>query len=151
MLTILEKADLLMNVEIFREVRTQSLARVAAIAEEVSCGAHQRLYNENEPPDFLFVLLEGEVVLSGHGRAERRLTRFHIPGALAVLANKPHAETAIASRPGRALCIGQQALFDAMAEDFNITRGILRALVTIASSRGWIAAPGTSGIMEIRK
>jgi len=135
MLTILEKADLLQSAEIFREVRTQSLARVAAITEEVSFHARQRLYSENESPDFLLFLLEGEVMLAGKEVPEQRLTRSQTAGALAVLANRPQSETAVTSSPVRALRISQQALFDAMAEDFHITRGILRTLVSMAATR----------------
>jgi putative ABC transport system ATP-binding protein len=136
MLTILEKADLLQSAELFSEVRTQSLARVAAISSEVCFEARQRLFSENDAPDALFLFLEGEVILTRNGTVERKLSRFHAAGALAVLANKPQMETVVATQPVRALRIGQEALFDAMAEDFNITRGILRALVAMASGRG---------------
>ena len=140
MLTILEKADLLQSAELFGEVRTQSLARVAAISAEVSFDARQRLFSENDPPDVLFVVLEGEVTLTRNGTVERKLSKFHSPGALAVLANQPQMETATAGQTVRALRIGQEALFDAMAEDFNITRGILRALAAMVSSRPESAA-----------
>jgi CRP-like cAMP-binding protein len=128
MLTILERVDLLQTADFFRDVRTQSLARVAAVMREVSFEARQKLYNESEAPDALFIVLEGEVSLTRTGSAERRLSRPQAAGALAVLANRPHMEAATAAQRVRTLRIGQEALFDAMAEDFNITRGILRAL-----------------------
>ncbi|MBZ5497349.1 MAG: cyclic nucleotide-binding domain-containing protein [Acidobacteriia bacterium] len=135
MLTILEKADLLQSAEIFCEVRTQSLARVAAVAQEVHFEAHQRLYGEHEVADALYVFLDGEVSLTRGGAPERKLARFQVAGALALLANQPQREAAVATQAGRALRIGQQSLFDAMAEDFNITRGILRALAGMAAAR----------------
>jgi CRP-like cAMP-binding protein len=134
MLTILEKVDLLQNAEMFREVRTQSLARVAGIAQETVFEAHQRLFSENETADSLFVLLEGEVALTRPGSEERRLTRLRVPGAMALFADQPQTETAIATQPVRALRIRQQELFDAMAEDFNITRGILRSLAALSTT-----------------
>ena len=142
MLTILEKADFLQSAEIFCEVRTQSLARVAAIAQEVHFEARQRLFNENEAADAMFVFLEGEVTLTRGGTGERRLSRFQAAGALALLANLPQIETATASQPVRALRIGQQTLFDAMAEDFNITRGVLRALAGTAMGQSAVPAAG---------
>ncbi len=136
MLTVLEKVDLLQNVEIFREVRTESLARVAGIAQEISFDAHQLLYAEHEAADAMFVLLEGEAVLVRSGREESRLAGFQAAGARALLADRPQAETARAVGPVRALRIGQQDLHDIMAEDFHVTRGILRALIdTAAASR----------------
>ena len=135
MLTILEKADLLQSVEIFRDIRTQSLARVAAIAEEVHFEAHQRLFMENEAADAMFVILAGEVALTRGGIEERKLTESQIAGALALVANQPQAETAAATQMVHALRISQQDLFDAMTEDFGITRGILRSLAVKAADR----------------
>jgi len=133
MLTILEKVDVLQNAEIFRDVPTKSLARVAGVAQETGFKARQRLYSENEAADSLYVLLEGEVALTRPGSEERRRTRFQVAGALALLADRPQMETATAIQAVRALHIRQQDLFDAMAEDYNITRGILRALAALAT------------------
>ncbi len=134
MLTVLEKVDLLQNVEIFKSVRTESLARIAAIAQEISFEASQVLYGENEAPDTMFALLDGEVVLVRAGHEELKLGEFQTAGAWALLAERPHSETARAARPTRALSIDQQDLFDVMAEDFHITRGVLRALITMVQS-----------------
>ncbi len=130
MLSILETVDLLQNAEMFREMRTQSLARVAGFAQEMFLDPPQKLFSENESADALFVLLEGEVALAGPGRPERRLGGMQVAGALALLADQPQPETSIATQPVHALRIRQKDLFDAMAEDFNITRGILRALAS---------------------
>jgi CRP-like cAMP-binding protein len=135
MLTILEKADLLQRAEFFCEVRTQSLARVAAIAQEIRFEEHQRLYGQDEAADDMFIILEGEVTLSPAGPEAGKLGALQPAGVLALLANQPHGETATASRPVRALRIGQQDLFDAMAEDFGITRGIMRFLAGLAAAR----------------
>jgi CRP/FNR family transcriptional regulator, cyclic AMP receptor protein len=135
MLTILEKADLLQSVEIFCEVRTQSLARVAAIAQEVHFDARHRLFGEDEAADAMYVFLDGEVTLSRAGAEVRKLNRFQMAGSLALLANQAQAETAIAGQPVQALRISQLDLFDAMAEDFNIARGVLRALARMAAGR----------------
>jgi len=133
MLTTLEKVDLLQNSEIFREVRTQSLARVAGIAQEILLEPRQRLFTENETPDSLYVLLEGEAAVARPGREERKLGGMQVAGALALLADQLQTETSIATQPVRALRIRQKDLFDAMAEDFNITRGVMRALASLAA------------------
>jgi CRP-like cAMP-binding protein len=128
MLTILEKTDLLQSVNIFREIRTQSLAQVAAVAREISFDPHQALFAEHEAAESMFVILEGKVTVSHNGIEDVSLGKFQVAGALAVLADQPHTETAAAALPVCALCISQQDLFDAMSEDFGITRGILRCL-----------------------
>lgn len=136
MLTVLEKVDLLQHAEIFREVRTESLARVATIAQEVGFEPLHPLFNENEAADAMFVLVEGEVMLTCSGREGNKLSEFQVAGALSVLAERAHTETAIAVRPTQALRINQQDLYEAIAEDVNIARGLLRALVRIVSGIG---------------
>ncbi len=133
MLTILEKVNILQKVPIFHGVRTESLARVAAIAQEVSYDAREQLYRENDAADSMFVLLEGEVTVLRNGQEAQKLGANQVVGALAMLANQPQPESAVATRPTRALQIDQQEFYDAMAEDFNITRGILRALASTAA------------------
>lgn len=133
MLTIMEKVDLLQNVEMFRGIRTQSLARVAAIAQEVDFEPQRKLFAEHEAADALFVILEGAVSLSRGAGGSVEAGRSQVAGAFSLLADQPHAETAVVTLPARLLRIGQQDLFDAMSEDFGVTRGILRALVGAAA------------------
>jgi CRP-like cAMP-binding protein len=136
MLTILEKVSLLQKAPIFQGIRTESLARVAAIAEEVSYEARQLLFRENDAADALFVLLEGEVTLLRNGQETQKLGANQVVGALALLAGEPHAESAVATRPTQALQIDEQEFYDAMAEDFNIAREIMRALTRLAVGAG---------------
>ncbi len=133
MLTVLEKVDVLQKAPIFKEVRTESLARIAAIAQEVSLEKRHLLYRENNAADTLFVVLEGEVALLNDGREDKRLGANEVVGVLALLAGEHHRQSAMTTQPTRALEIDQQELFDAMAEDFNITRGMVRALVRLLS------------------
>ncbi len=134
MLTILEKVSFLQNVPLFHHVRTESLTRVASVAQEVNYEERQALYRENEAADCMFVLLEGEVALVRDGQETRKLAPPDVAGALPLLADESQPDSALATRPTRVLQIDQQDFFDAMAEDFHITRGILRALVRPAAT-----------------
>jgi CRP-like cAMP-binding protein len=51
----------------------------------------------------------------------------------AFLAGDSEPESAIATQPVCALRLDQEDLYDAMAEDFNLTRGILQAVVRWAA------------------
>ncbi len=135
MLTALEKVDLLQNVRIFSKIQTESLVRIATIAQEVLFEDHQPLFNENDAADAMFVMLDGEVLVTHLGREEYKLSGFQVLGALALLAEGMQTVTASAIRPTRALRIGCQDLYDAMAEDIGVVRGILHALV------GMVQAP----------
>lgn len=133
MLTVLEKVDLLQKVPMFHGVRTESLARVAALAQEVSFEARQMLFSENEAADTMFLLLEGEIALMSNEQQNHTVGANQLVGALALLAGEPRPATAVAVKPSRALQIDQQEFYEAMAEDFNITRGVLRALVRLGA------------------
>lgn len=128
MLSVLEKVDLLRGASIFQEIPTQSLVRIAVIANEMSWASRQMLYQEGSPADSLFFLLEGEVQLLRSGTAAQRRGHSELLGTLAALTGGIHTETATASQSTRALQIDTEDLFDALAEDFNVTRGIVKAL-----------------------
>ncbi len=132
-LSILEKVDLLRKGAIFERAPTPSLVRVAAIGSEVSYSTGHILYQEDSPADLMFFLLEGEVDLLQAGNKIQRQGPDQVIGALALLTEGTHTESAVATRPVRALQIGREDLFDAMAEDFGLTRGILKALAAIAT------------------
>jgi len=129
MLTTIEKVNVLQKAPVFAGVRTESLARVAAIAREVSCDARQPLFRENDAADTMFLILEGRVALARDGKEPQEVGAGELLGAMPLLAGESHAQSAVATQSVRALQIEQQDLYDAMAEDFNITRGVLRALV----------------------
>ena len=54
-------------------------------------------------------------------------------GALAMLAGTSQPDTALATQPARALLIGRQDFYDLMADDFNLTQGLLRMLARKAA------------------
>jgi CRP-like cAMP-binding protein len=133
MLTTLEKVDLLQKAALFQSIPTESLARVAAIAQEVNWNTRQFLFLEDDPPEAMFILLEGQVEILRTGQEGRKVGPNQVVGALALLADEPEPESAMADQPSRTLRIDQQDFYEALGEDFNITRGILRALVHLVA------------------
>lgn len=129
MLTLLEKVDLLQKAAIFREIRTESLARVAAVAQEANYAARHSLFRENDSADVMFFLIEGEVTVLRGGLECGKLRPPEVVGVLPLLAGKPEPESAVATQPLRVLRVDQQDFYEVMAEDFEVTRGILRTLV----------------------
>lgn len=133
MLTVMEKVDELQKLGFFQAVRSESLAQLAMVARESSYEAGQVLYGENQAAESLFVIVEGELALSRNGQACGKVGCHELTGALPMLAGQQHQETAIATVPTRALVIDEQAFYDTVADDFNFTRGVMRALARSAS------------------
>jgi CRP-like cAMP-binding protein len=84
----------------------------------------------------MFVLLEGEVALLHNGKETRKAGPYEVAGALPLLAGGSQPESAVAGQAVHALRIDQHDFYDVMAEDFSLTRGILRALVGLAAGGG---------------
>ncbi len=133
MLTLLEKVDILQKVPLFQGIRTESLARVAAVAQEAAFEPRQTLFRENDSPDSMFVVMEGAVTILRDGREIRKAGPTDLVGALALLAGSSQPESALAAGPVRTLKVDQQDFYDVLAEDFDVTRGILKALVGLAA------------------
>lgn len=133
MLTLLEKVSFLQKAPIFQGIRTESLARVAAVAHEVNFDPRQTLFRETDNADTMFFLLDGEVTVLQNGLEKQKLGPHEVVGVLPVLSGEPYPTSAVAAQPVRALRIDQQDFYDVLAEDFDVTRGILKALVGLAT------------------
>jgi CRP-like cAMP-binding protein len=133
MLTLLEKVSLLQKSALFQAIPTESLGRVAAVAFETSFELRQTLVREADNPDTMFVLLEGEVAELRNGQEKKKMGPYEVVGIMAVLAGDPYPTSAVATQPVQALRIDQQDFYDVLAEDFDVTRGILKALVSLAT------------------
>lgn len=133
MLTVLEKVDLLRKSAMFCDVPTPGLARVAAIASAITFAPNQTLYVEDTVADSMFFLLEGEVELVHSGGKIGTDRRGQVLGALALLSDETYTESAQATQPTQVLRIDRQEFFDTMAEDFDVTRGVLKALASVAA------------------
>jgi len=135
MMTILEKVDVLRRTEVLRQIRTESLARVAAMAREREHQPQEALYAENHAADRFFVVTHGEVALLRSGTEHERRGPSSVLGILGALSEGPYRETAMALTPVHTLQIDQQDLLDLMDTDSHISRGILKGLITHFNSR----------------
>ena len=133
MLTLLEKVSLLQKAPHFQGIRTESLARVAAIAHEANFEPRHTLFRENDNPDTMFVVLEGEISVLQNGQEKKKLKPYEVAGIMAVLASEPYSSSAVASQAVKTLRIDQQDFYDVLSEDFGVTRGILKALVGLVA------------------
>jgi hypothetical protein len=133
MLSLLEKVDLLRNARLFEPLPTQSLVRVAAIAQELNWGPHQAVYHEGSRAESILMVLEGEVELIRAGKVLAKIGPNQAPGALAALSSGRHSESAVVSQPTRALRMDREEFFEAMADDFRVAQGIVKALAGMAT------------------
>jgi hypothetical protein len=126
----IEKVFLLQRVDVFREVRSDHLALLAGVAQEVDAAAGTVLLREQDIPDALYVVVRGEVtlrVVGGHTVTVNDGAGF---GALGLIGERPAMLTATVPGPGsvRLLRITRPALADLLVDAPELAVALLRGM-----------------------
>jgi len=146
MLSIVEKVIFLQNVDVFSEVPTEQLAYLAAIAEELSCEADERLYGEDEPSDCMYLVLEGAVRLHRGATVITTARTKEAFGTWALFDDEPRVVSATCVEPARLLRVDKDDFIEVLADNVQITQGVLKAIVRRLRALGRaVAAPPSGG------
>jgi CRP-like cAMP-binding protein len=141
MLSIVEKVIFLQNVDVFAEIPSEQLSYMAAIAEELSFSAGDKVYEADQPSDALYVVLDGKVRLH-RGDEEITVAQSSEPfGTWALFDDTPRVATATAAEDTRVLCIDRDDFLDLLSDHVQITQGVLKSLV--GRLRGLLDRVGT--------
>ncbi|PID81514.1 hypothetical protein CSB20_02605 [bacterium DOLZORAL124_64_63] len=128
MLSPLEKALILQNVEIFKEVPTDQLATLGSIAREVAVEAGETVYRVHDRPDGMYLVMEGAVNLSNEDQVVYVAGPQDPFGLWELLDEQPRLLTAVAARESRLLAINGEEFHDLMADDVRIMKGLIRTV-----------------------
>lgn len=129
MLTIVEKVILLQGVDVFSEVSTEHLAHLAAIAEEVEHVADTRIYGESDPSDSMYIVLSGKVRLHRQDAEVTTAGDGEAFGTWALFDDELRMTSATTLSTTRLLRIDKEDFIDLLADDVDITQGVLKAVV----------------------
>ncbi len=130
MLTTVEKVMLLREVDIFSQVSTEQLAYLAAILEEKPCATGEVVYQQQDPADAMYLVASGgvrlhreqlEITVAGTGEAF---------GTWALFDEEPRLSAATAAEECLLLRLDREDFIDLLADNVEITQGVLKALVT---------------------
>lgn len=128
--TVVEKVLFLQSVDVFSEVGTEELALLAAIVEEQRLAAGDVVYREKDPSDSMFLVVSGRVRLDRDGREVTSVAANETFGTWALFDDEPRLATATAVEDALLLRIDKEAFFELLADNVQITRGVLKAVVT---------------------
>lgn len=129
MLTVVEKVIFLQNVDVFTEVSTENLALVASIAQEIHCERDELVYKELDQSDAMYLVLEGAVRLH---RAEVEVTVAYGKeafGTWSLFDDEVRVTSATCQTESRLLRIDKEEFIELLADNVEITRGVLKAVV----------------------
>lgn len=129
MLTVVEKVVFLQNVDIFEQVPAEQLSYIAAIAEEVSYSKGEVIFKENEPSDSLYLVIDGKINLEREGKQVLSAGAKDAFGTWSLLDNEPRVVTATITEDARLLRIERNDFVDLLADNVQVTQGILKTLV----------------------
>ena len=129
LMTAVERAIALRNVEAFRGVPMEQLAHVAAVAREQSYPEGSMLFDEGEPPGSLVVILEGRVLLERGANVFAEALAGEPLGTWSLFDDRPRKAGARAAEPTRVLLLDREDFYDVLAEHVEITKGLVQDLV----------------------
>ena len=129
MLTVVEKVIALQSVDIFSAVSTEQPSHLAQIANDVSYEADAVIFQEADPSDSLYLVLEGRVRLHRQKLEVTVASENDVFGTWALFDDEPRVVTATTLEPTTVLRIDKEDFVDLLADHVQITQGVLKALV----------------------
>jgi len=127
--TIVEKVLLLQNVDLLSAARTEDLAVLASIAEEVLYPEGAVVFEEGQPADGLYVVIRGEVVLTDEGKELSRVGEKSVLGAWDLIEGGPRVFGGRAAAETLLLRVDRQDFYDLILDYPELGQSILKALV----------------------
>lgn len=127
--TVVEKVLLLQNVDLLSAARTEDLAVLASIADEVRYPAGAVVFEEGQPADGLYVVIRGELVLTREGRELSRVSEGTALGAWDLLEGGPRVFGTHAAVETLLLRVERQDFDDLLLDYPELLQRILKALV----------------------
>jgi len=128
MYTTIEKVIFLQDIDVFKDVRVEDLAHIAAITEEETFQPETNLYEVNDSADSLYLVLDGKVRLHRNGQEISVSGPHEAFGTWALFDNQPRVATATALEETLVLKISREDFYDLLSDHVRIAEAMLRSL-----------------------
>ncbi len=128
-LTQVEKALKLRAVDVLKQAASEDLAYVAQIASEMHFEAGEVVYREDDVPDALYVVIQGEVELT-QGDVDIGIAEAgEAFGSWALVDGSPRVASATAASASRVLKVDREDFTDLLADRPDIVQAVFKAMV----------------------
>ena len=128
MYTTIEKVIFLQDIDVFRDVRVEDLAYIAAITEEETFQPGTNLYEVDDSADSLYLVLDGKVRLHRKGQEISVSGPQEAFGTWALFDNQPRVATATALEETLVLRISREDFYDLLSDHIRIAEALLRSM-----------------------
>lgn len=129
MITTLEKVLFLKEVSLFKNISSERLARIASITKEIEFSKGDRIINEGDEGDSLFIIVEGEVGIYKGKVKIATLGPRDFFGEMAILDSEPRSATVIAEKDLICLKISREDFTEILIDEHEIMLAIIKSLV----------------------
>jgi CRP/FNR family transcriptional regulator len=124
---------LLAQIPLFRRVSPEDRERIAAVAHVRDYTRGERVFDEDDPSDFFFVVVTGRVKVFKHApNGNDIILEMFGPGgplgAVAAYESRPYPASAQAMEPSECLLIPRAAFFQLLEQHPTLVRGLLGSL-----------------------
>ncbi|MCA9741539.1 MAG: cyclic nucleotide-binding domain-containing protein [Deferribacteres bacterium] len=126
MLTTIEKVIFLQEVDIFEQTSTENLAQIAAITEELQIAKDHVIYQEGDNSDSMYLVVEGKIRLHKSEQNIMIAGEKDAFGTWALLDDEVRLVSAVALEDGTLLRIAKDDFYDLLADNVQITQGIIK-------------------------
>jgi AAA family ATP:ADP antiporter len=151
MLTPVERVLILQEVDVFKDLPTDLLAALATLAQEEHFLAGDILFRQDDQPDAMYVVLEGEVDLHQNGQKVMTSGKGQHVGLWALFHDEPRPMTATVAGDSLLLRVDQDGFNDLLSGDVRLARSMMkvmaRYLMGYVNEFGW-RRPGPMGDPE---
>ena len=120
---------LLQNVDLLAGARTEDLALLASIAEEVLYPAGATVFEEGQPADGLYVIGQGQVTLMRDGKEVVSLGEKEALGAWTLFEAELRVMSARTAKESLLLRVDREDFYDLLLDYPEMGQSILKALV----------------------
>jgi HEAT repeat protein len=128
-----DKVVHLKKIEIFADLSINELATVAAVTNEVACGAGKQVFMEGERGDTLYLVMEGDVAVIKGGKLEKEIELDSIGagdyfGEMALFGDDHRSATIRVKKDSRFLTLHKEELQEIVREYPQIALHVCRIL-----------------------
>ena len=127
-----EEVDLLRNIPLFSNLEPAKLKLLAFTSERVKFAPGQALFNQGEPGDAAYIIVDGEaevlVNTAGGPLIVATMGRNDFVGEIAILCDVPRTASVRAKTPLTTLCISKELFFRLVNEFPQMAVEIMRVL-----------------------
>ncbi|MGB9600394.1 MAG: cyclic nucleotide-binding domain-containing protein [Myxococcota bacterium] len=129
MITTLEKVLFLKEVSLFKNISSERLARIATIAKEIEFSRGDKIINEGDEGDSLFIIVDGRVSIYKGKEAIASLGPKDFFGEMAILDSEPRSASVIADTEIICLKISREDFTEILIDEHEIMLAIIKSLV----------------------